>query len=76
MKLFSKLHLDPIFGTLLKSHLSSKTHPGVLKDMDAHDGAGDGARIHIKSLGTSSRLLLSSKSPSGVLEDMDVLDGA
>ena len=49
--------------------------------MDVLDGAGDGVRIHIISLGsyttsgTSSRLHLSSKSLPGVLEDMDVLGG-
>ena len=40
------------YETSSRLHLSSKSLPGVLEDMDVLDGAGDGVRVLIISLGS------------------------
>ena len=42
-----KFHQDPTSGTLSRLHLSSKSLPGVLEDLDVLYGAGDGFRVLI-----------------------------
>ena len=41
---------DPTSKTSPSLHLSSKSLPGVLEDMDVLDGAGDGVRVIIISI--------------------------
>ena len=43
-KLLCKFHQDPTSQTLSRLHLSSKSLPGVLEDMDDPDVPGDGLR--------------------------------
>ena len=44
-----KFHQDPTSGTLSRLHLSSKSLPGVLEDLDVLDGVGEGVKMFIIS---------------------------
>ena len=50
-KLSWNSHQDPTSGSSSGLHLSSKYLPGVLDDVDVLDGAGDGVKVIIKSIG-------------------------
>ena len=72
-------HQDPTSENLSRLTLSTKYLPGVLEDMDVHDGAREPCEALLKvhqdpTSGILSRLHLSTKSLSGVLEAMDVFN--
>ena len=50
-KLYRNFHQDPTSGSLSRFHLFFKSLPGVLKDIDVHDEAGDGVMFLKKSQG-------------------------
>ena len=49
-KLLWKLHHYASSENLSRHHLSSKSLPGVLEDMDITDGPGDGVRLETTSI--------------------------
>ena len=51
-KLYNKFHQDPTSGISSRFHLSSKSLPVVLEDVDVLDEVGDGLQIPKIFLGT------------------------
>ena len=57
-KLYWKFHQDPTSGSLPRLHLSSKSLPGVLEDLEGPDGAGDGVGGSSIPIGTFPQSLM------------------
>ena len=65
-------HLETV-ETLSRLHLSSKSLPGVLEDVEVPEKLGNSRKFHQDLTSeTLSKLHLSSKSLPGVLEDVEV----
>ena len=57
-KLLCKFHQDPTSQTQSRLHLSSKSPPGVLEDMEAPDKLGDGVRLAGAFYGSFSKIFI------------------
>ena len=57
-KLYRKFHQDPTSVSLSRLHLSSKSPPGVLEDLEVPDRAGDGVGGSSIPIGTFPQSLM------------------